>query len=83
MLFFTFASFEPLISVDSILTFSSNARLLRSLCFLYSRLIAGLCHSVKNRGGAISNDRMVRGGPVKLDSMWQHRLTRLVRDRYM
>ena len=24
-----------------------------------------------------------RGGPVKLDSMWQHRLTRLVRDRYM
>ena len=23
------------------------------------------------------------GGPVKLDSMWQHRLTRLVRDRYM
>ena len=24
-----------------------------------------------------------QGGPVKLDSMWQHRLTRLVRDRYM
>ena len=23
------------------------------------------------------------GGPVKLDSMWQHRLTRLVRDRYI
>ena len=23
-----------------------------------------------------------QGGPVKLDSMWQHRLTRLVRDRY-
>ena len=34
-------------------------RLLRSLCFLYSLLIAGLCHSVKNRSGAISNDRMV------------------------
>ena len=28
-------------------------------------------------------DETDRGGPVKLDSMWQHRLTRLVRDRYM
>ena len=26
---------------------------------------------------------LLTGGPVKLDSMWQHRLTRLVRDRYM
>ena len=26
---------------------------------------------------------IIQGGPVKLDSMWQHRLTRLVRDRYM
>ena len=26
---------------------------------------------------------VIAGGPVKLDSMWQHRLTRLVRDRYM
>ena len=25
----------------------------------------------------------IQGGPVKVDSMWQHRLTRLVRDRYM
>ena len=36
---------------------------------------------------SIPKDRHIyvynRGGPVKLDSMWQHRLTRLVRDRYM
>ena len=30
-----------------------------------------------------SCDANSQGGPVKLDSMWQHRLTRLVRDRYM
>ena len=39
-------------------------------------------------GAAITQDggkfyHFKPGGPVKLDSMWQHRLTRLVRDRYM
>ena len=32
---------------------------------------------------ALFIDLTKTGGPVKLDSMWQHRLTRLVRDRYM
>ena len=33
--------------------------------------------------GAIIFSVVNQGVPVKLDSMWQHRLTRLVRDRYM
>ena len=38
----------------------------------------------KNKEGGILGFYFTGGGgPVKLDSMWQHRLTRLVRDRYM
>ena len=51
-----------IITIRQMFILMSQHRLLRSLCFLYSLLIAGLCHSVKNRGGAISNDRMVQGG---------------------
>ena len=48
---------RPILSTTCIV---ESSRLLRSLCFLYSLLIiAGLCHSVKNRGDAISNDGMV------------------------
>ena len=36
-----------------------------------------------NQEGRQSGEDGEQGGPVKLDSMWQHRLTRLVRDRYM
>ena len=39
-------------------------------------------HTVNNRG-RLEIATSAQGGPVKLDSMWQHRLTRLVRDRYM
>ena len=33
--------------------------------------------------GRYNLNTLAQGGPVNLDSMWQHRLTRLVRDRYM
>ena len=39
-------------------------------------------HICVKRGGKYATG-YAPGGPVKLDSMWQHRLTRLVRDRYM
>ena len=45
--------------VESILNFMIYGRLPRSLCFLFSLFSLQTSVTVKNRGGAISNDRMV------------------------
>ena len=40
-------------------------------------------HALTYAESVCRSNVLTRGGAVKLDSMWQHRLTRLVRDRYM
>ena len=59
-----------------------SAQLFRLAVFKYN---LARC-TIRTQGPSLWNslpDNIQGGGPVKLDSMWQHRLTRLVRDRYM